>query len=233
MPHDCHVAPRPLARPLGPAYKHHARHAQRHRTRSRSHSPSTHAGAGGWVIKTERARRTMRAVSEMWCVFVNTRLRRFHAVAVSCCGGMLHLWSCVLGTCVGGRPRVAHTMDTTVSFRTCPVGTPGAWHVDGYGRIILPIGATQRTRGTYAPRLPRRPTTPGETPRPLRLAWAVGRLPRTLRRPGSWREFGAEAPPVTDRRTRGPPVDKPGATLRMVGCGRARRLLKPVGNWCP
>eukprot|EP00966_Prymnesium_polylepis_P195254 4526066-Prymnesium_polylepis.1 len=30
---------------------------------------------------------------------------------------------------------------------TCPVGTPGAWHVDGHGRIILPIGATERTRG--------------------------------------------------------------------------------------
>eukprot|EP00966_Prymnesium_polylepis_P269081 6215869-Prymnesium_polylepis.1 len=44
MPHDFHVAPRPLARPLGP--RHHARHVQRHRARSRSHSPSTHAGAG-------------------------------------------------------------------------------------------------------------------------------------------------------------------------------------------
>ena len=79
-----------------------------------SHLAHTSRRNGG--IKTERARRTMRAVSEMWCVFVNTRLRRFHAVAVSCCGGMLHLWSCVLGTCVGGRPRVAHTMDTTISF---------------------------------------------------------------------------------------------------------------------
>eukprot|EP00966_Prymnesium_polylepis_P027020 624891-Prymnesium_polylepis.1 len=62
----------------------------------------------------------MRAVSEMWCMFVNTRLRRFHAVAVSCCDGMLHLWSCVLGTCVGGRPPCGtyNAMDTTVSFRT-------------------------------------------------------------------------------------------------------------------
>ena len=67
MPHDCHVAPRPLARPLGPAYKHHARHAQRHRTRSRSHSPSTHAGAGGWVIKTERASHDARSERDVVC----------------------------------------------------------------------------------------------------------------------------------------------------------------------
>ena len=154
--------------------------------------------------------------------------------AVSCCGGVLHLWSCVLGTCVGGRPREAHTTDTKVSFRTCLFGTPSALHADGMmGLLSSPIGATQRTRGTYAPRLPRRPTTPGETPRPLRLAWAVGRLPRALRRSGSWREFGAEAPPETDRRTRGPPVEKPAATLCTVGCGRARRLSKPVGNRCP
>ena len=41
-------------------------------------------------------------------------------------------------------------------------GTRMEW----YGLNILPIGTTQRTRGTYAPRLPRRPTTPGETLRP-------------------------------------------------------------------
>ena len=199
--------------------------------------PLTQVRAGG--SSKQSARRTMRAVSEMWCVIVGPiviceHLCRFHAVAVSCCGGMLHLWSCVLDTCVGGRPRVAHTTDTKVSFRTCLFGTPSALHADGMmGLLSSPIGATQRTRGTYAPRLPRRPTTPGETLRPLRLAWAVW---STAPPPSSagvlarvWRLS------ATSNRTKSTraAVEEPEATLRTVGCRRARRLWKPVGDRCP
>ena len=92
--------------------------------RVHTHHPLTQVRAGG--SSKQSARRTMRAVSEMWCVIVGPiviceHLCRFHAVAVSCCGGMLHLWSCVLDTCVGGRPRVAHTTDTKVSFRPASI----------------------------------------------------------------------------------------------------------------
>ena len=136
MPHDCHVAPQPLARPLGPAYKHHARHAQRHRTRSRSHSPSTHAGAGGWVIKTERASHDARSerdvVCDCWtdCDFVNTcagfMLLPFHAVVVcSICGRAcwIHAWVVAPAWHIQRIPRYP--------FVRAFCRPPGAWHADG------------------------------------------------------------------------------------------------------
>ena len=115
VPHDCHVAPRPLARPLGPAYKHHMQ-GMRNDTghgRVHTHYPLTQVRAGG-SSTTERASHDARSERDVVCDC--EQLCRFHAVAVSCCGGMLHLWWCVLDTCVGGRPRVAHTTDTKVSF---------------------------------------------------------------------------------------------------------------------
>ena len=164
--------------------------------RVHTHHPLTQVRAGG--SSKQSARRTMRAVSEMWCVIVGPiviceHLCRFHAVAVSCCGGMLHLWSCVLDTCVGGRPRVAHTTDTKVSFRTCP--SQAAWRM---ARGWNGMGLSSSRSGRRSAREARMPHDCHVAPRPLArplgpfvLPGPCGRLPRPLRRPGSWREFGA------------------------------------------
>ena len=164
----------------------------------------------------------------------------FHAVVVcSICGRAcwIHAWVVAPAWHIQRIPRYP--------FVRAFCRPPGAWHADGwYGRIILPIGTTQRTRGTYAPRLPRRPTTPGETLRPLRLAWAVWSTAPPPSSAGVLARVWRLSATRTEQRARGPPWRSPKQPCGRwvagvpVGCGSpwatdARRLSAPVGCCVP
>ena len=84
VPHACHVAPRPQARPVGPPC---TACIETGRGRVHKHHPLTQVRAGGLSDSSARVARCA-ALREMWCVIVNACVAgfmqlRFHAVAVS------------------------------------------------------------------------------------------------------------------------------------------------------